>query len=267
MRVGIITGSGTYALPGLHGARDVLVATHFGDVEIAQGSWQGSDVLHIARHGAGHARLSSAVNHRANVSALKARGADCVIGLTVCGAVDPTLELGSLMIFDDLHFSSNRLPEGPLCTLFSEVGDPERGHWVYNGGPFCESLRELLGRGALASGYDFQSGGIYGHVDGPRFNTPAEIAALSACGVAAVSQTGGPETVLCGEAQLPFALVGYVTDYANGVRPQEPTSAETLLVLIERAREVFTALLETSLSLIAERGAPFEPVGTVLRSG
>ena len=34
----------------------------------------------------------------------------------------------------------------------------------------------------------------------------------------AVSQTAGPETVLAGEAELPFALVGYATDYANGVQ-------------------------------------------------
>jgi purine nucleoside phosphorylase len=266
MRVGIITGSGTYSLPGLDAVTDVLVSTRFGDVEVTEGGWGGVDVLHIARHGAGHARLSNAVNHRANISALLARGADCVIGLTVCGAVDPELELGSLMIFDDLHFSSNRLPDGSLCTLFDGVG-VERGHWVYNGSPFCEPLRELLASAALSSGAGFQAGGIYGHVDGPRFNTAAEIRQLAAAGVAAVSQTGGPEVVLCGEAQLPFALVGYVTDYANGVRPDEPTAPDALLALIERAREVFLGLLEESLALISAGSPQFEPVGTVLMSG
>jgi len=266
MRVGIVTGSGTYALPGLQEARSVPVPTRYGEVEVAEGLWHGVEVLHIARHGAGHARLSNAVNHRANVSALKALRADCVIGLTVCGAVDPMLELGSLMIFDDLLFSSNRLPDGALCTLFDEIGG-ERGHWVYSGSPFCEPLGELLASGALASGVNFQAGGVYGHVDGPRFNTPSEIAQLAAAGVAAVSQTGGPEVVLCGEAQIPFALVGYVTDYANGVRPDEPTAPEELLALIERARDVFLGLLEGSLALIAERSAKFEPVGTVIWSG
>ena len=41
---------------------------------------------------------------------------------------------------------------------------------------------------------------------------------LRQAGVTAVSQTAGPETVLAGEAVLPYALVGYATDYANGVR-------------------------------------------------
>jgi purine nucleoside phosphorylase len=265
MRVGIITGSGTYALPGFE-ATPVLTSTRFGEVEVNEGEWGGAEVLHIARHGAGHARLSSSVNHRANITALKQRGADCVIGLTVCGAVDPSLELGSLVIFDDLHFSANRLPDGSLCTLFDEVGAPERGHWVFHGGPFSERLSALLTQGALAAGAKFQTGGTYGHVDGPRFNTPAEIAALAASGVSVVSQTGGPETVLCGEAELPFALVGYVTDYANEVKPGDPTSVPLLIELIERARGVFVELLRQTLPLIAGSQAPIEPVGTVLRA-
>ncbi len=112
MRVGILTGSGTYALPGFESGQGVLITTPYGDVEVSEGRWHGVDVVHIARHGSGHARLSNTVNHRANVWAMRERGASCVIGLTACGAVDPDLELGSVVIFDDLYFISNRLPDG-----------------------------------------------------------------------------------------------------------------------------------------------------------
>ena len=37
---------------------------------------------------------------------------------------------------------------------------------------------------------------------------------MAAAGVACVSQTAGPEAVLAGEARLPFALMGFVTDHA-----------------------------------------------------
>ena len=48
---------------------------------------------------------------------------------------------------------------------------------------------------------------------------------LAASGVSAVSQTAGPETVLAGEAGIPYALLGFVTDYANGVSaPSRPPS-------------------------------------------
>lgn len=265
MRVGILTGSGTYSLPGFVTAQQVLVSTPFGDVELSEGVWGEVEVSHVARHGAGHARLSNLVNHRANVWALRERGAGCVIGLTACGAVDPDLELGSLVVFDDLHFASNRLPDGSLCTFFDEPGDPQRGHWVLHGGPYSEQLVELLTTAALDADLAVQGGGIYGHVDGPRFNTPAEIASLSACGVCAVSQTGGPETVLCGELELPFALVGFVTDHANEVVPGEPTPVTTLFELVGRSTGVFAALLREALPRIVSADPPPVAAGTVVR--
>lgn len=267
MAVGIITGSGAYTLPEFDSAQAVSVSTPFGQVELNEGEWGGVPVIHIARHGVGHERLSNLVNHRANVFALKSRGADVVIGLTACGACDPTLELGSLVIFDDLHFPSNRLPDGSLCTFFQNVGDPARAHWVLHGGPFSDGLVELLTQAATVAELSFQSGGAYGHVDGPRFNTPSEIAALAGCGVAAVSQTGGPETVLCGEVELPYALVGFVTDYANEVMPGEPTPVAALVALLGRAPEVFAALLREALPLIVAADPPPAAAGTVLRLG
>ena len=267
MRVGVITGSGTYTLPGFEAAQALSVTTPYGDVSVTEGEWCGVEVTHIARHGGGHERLSSLVNHRANVFALKSRGASSVIGLTACGAVDPTLELGSVVIFDDLHFVSNRLPDGSLCTFFDAVGDSMRGHWILHGGPFSERLIELLTVGAVAAELSFQAGGVYGHVDGPRFNTPVEIAQLADCGVSAVSQTGGPETVLCGELELPFALVGFVTDYANEVVPGEPTPVTTLAELMARAPTAFSGLLREVLPLIAAEESSPVAAGSMFRFG
>src|SRR5438477_6640124 len=183
MAVGIITGSGTYALPGFEGEESVSVETPFGSTSLTRGRYGGVEALHVSRHGAGHARLSNHVTHRANVWALKELGATTVIGCTACGGVDPTLELGSLIVFDDLHFTSNRLPDGSLCTFFSEPGDPRRGHWILHGGPFSQRARDALLAAAMRAGYPTWDGGTYGHVDGPRFNTPTEIAQLAACGV------------------------------------------------------------------------------------
>jgi purine nucleoside phosphorylase len=265
MRIGIITGSGTYALPGFDSAQAELVTTPFGDVWVNQGEWGGVEVAQVARHGAGHEWLSNLVNHRANVFALKKCGVSSVVGLTACGAVDPSLKLGSIVIFDDLYFPSNRLPDGTLCTYFQVAGDPLRGHWILHGGPFSESLIELLTAGAVAADLTFQAGGVYGHVDGPRFNTPVEVAQLAACGVAAISQTGGPETVLCGELELPYALVGFVTDYANEVAPGDPTAVTTLAELMRDAPKVFAELLRETLPLIAAEASPSEAAGTMFR--
>jgi 5'-methylthioadenosine phosphorylase len=261
MRVGVITGTGTYALPGFESASAETVATPFGDASVSRAGVGEIDLLHIARHGPGHARLSNHVTHRANVAALAALEADCVIGVTVCGAVDPSLPLGSLIVFDDLHFLQNRLADGSLCTLYDTPGEPARGHWIFEQ-PFSEELRAVLSEACRAVGAEFRDGGCYGHVDGPRFNTKAEIRSLAMAGVTAVSQTAGPETVLCAEAELPYALLGYATDHANGVK-DEATPISELLRLIGASSGVFEQALAAALPALAGR-KPALP-GTIYR--
>jgi 5'-methylthioadenosine phosphorylase len=261
MRIGIVTGSGTYALPGFDGEPHE-VETRFGPSRVSAGSFAGADVLHVSRHGEGHARLSSAVTHQANISALQELGADAILAVTVCGAADPSIELGSLIVFDDLHFLANRLPDGSVCTLHTEPGRAGRGHWIFDG-PFSEPLRAALLDAAHDVGHPVRDGGCYGHVDGPRFNTRTEIRMLANAGVTAVSQTAGPETVLAGEAEIPYALLGYATDYANGVKPDEPTPVEELVRLIGASTATFASVLASAVPRVAQ--ADLEPVGTHFR--
>ncbi len=265
MPVGIITGSGTYGLPGFTNAELIEVETPFGPASVTRGTFAGVEALHLSRHGEGHVRLSNHVTHRANIWALRELGARAVIGCTACGAVDPAVELGSLIVFDDLHFLSNRLPDGSLCTFFAEPGDPQRAHWILHGGPFSAGVRRALVAGAERAGHPARDGGTYGHVDGPRFNTPSEIAHLAGCGVVAVSQTGGPETVLSGELELPYALIGFATDYANEAQPGEPTPVSRLIELMGRSPAVFAAVLAEALADLDSSAPP--PAGTVYRFG
>lgn len=261
MSLGVITGSGTYALPNFEQAEEELAETPFGPALVTRGSFAGTEVLHLSRHGEGHVRLSNHVNHRANVWALRERGATAVVGCTACGAVDPGIELGELIIFDDLHFLVNRLPDGSVASFYGQEGDPQRGHWIYEE-PFSPEIRTALLAAAGAIGHKAHDGGCYGHVDGPRFNTRTEIRALAACGVTAVSQTAGPETALCGEAELPYALMGYATDYANGVSP-DPTPVEELIRLMGESPTLFAAVLAAALPSLAVGDIP--PTGTVYR--
>lgn len=262
MRIGILTGSGTYALPGIdtEGEPEV-VETRFGAVPVTSGRFAGVDVLHISRHRPGHELLSSAVTHQANISALKERGADAILSVTVCGSLDTSLSLGSLVVFDDLHFLANRLPDGSICTLYTEPGERGRGHWIYDR-PFSEPLRQALLAGANEAGFHVRDGGCYGHVDGPRFNTRTEIRQLQNCGVTVVSQTAGPETVLAGEAEIPYALLGYATDYANGVSSQA-TPVSELIRLISASGATFAETLTRAVPKIDAEA--LEPVGTHFR--
>jgi 5'-methylthioadenosine phosphorylase len=261
MPIGIITGSGTYALPGFESSGPESVTTEWGNALVSRGTFAGVEVLHVSRHHEGHRRLSNLVTHRANIAALAELGADGVLAVTVCGVVDPSIELGSLTCFDDLHFLANRLGDGELCTFYSEPGARRRGHWIFET-PFSDALRTALLEGGREAGVPIRDGGVYGHVDGPRFNTRPEIRSLAAVGVTHVSQTGGPETVLCGEVELPYALLGYATDYANGVQ-DEPTPVQTLLDMMAASTQTFASVLAAAVPRAA--AADLAPVGTVYR--
>ena len=258
----MLTGTGSYTLPGAGEGRHEQVITVHGDVPVTHLELGGVEVVHVSRHGEGHLRLSNQVSHKANIRALEQCGAEAIVAVTVCGAVDPSVPLGSLVVFDDIHFVSNRLPDGSLCTFHDRPGDTGRGHWIYED-PFSEGVRQALLAGCREAGVPARDGGCYGYVDGPRFNTRAEIRSLALAGVTAVSQTAGPETVLAGEVELPYALLGYATDYANGVK-DEATPVEELVRLIGASSEVFASVIAATLPALAAAEPPAPP-GVIYR--
>jgi 5'-methylthioadenosine phosphorylase len=132
-----------------------------------------------------------------------------------------------------------------LCTGYDTPGDPARGHWIFDQ-PFSASLRRSLITAARELGVPVREGGCYGHVDGPRFNSRTEVAELARAGVCAISQTGGPETVLAGELELPFALVGFVTDRANGVS-SAPEPMHALVARMDASTGIFASLIERAI--------------------
>jgi 5'-methylthioadenosine phosphorylase len=260
--IGIITGSGIYELSGGQGQESRVVQSRFGDTEVAifrVGSWT---VGGISRHGKRHHHLSHTVPHRANLMALEQLGARAVLATTVVGAVDPGIRLGQPILFDDLYFPENRLPSGEACTIFTEPGDARRGHFI--GSPFSPSLRRKMELSARGLGIEVVVGGVYAHTNGPRFESRAEIKALNAAGVAAVSQTCGPEAVLAGELELTYGLVGFPVNYATGVAELE--SKEDLDRLLSLSAKILPRIALRTVEVLEVGDLTFDH-GYVYRFG
>ena len=251
--LGIITGSGIYEFPG--DSETQLVENDFGQAKVAVsrvGPWT---VGSISRHQSGHRHLSHTIPHRANLTALKQLGARAVLATTAVGAVDPGVTLGRPILFDDLFFPANALPNGEACTIFTSPGDPERGHLIWTE-PFAPRLRRKLGLAAGELGFEVTSSGIYGHTSGPRFETRAEIRLLGAAGVTAVSQTCGPETVLAGELGISYALAGFPVNYATGVADHGPE--EELRRLLALSSEIMPRLVSRAAQILEEEDLVFD---------
>lgn len=250
--VGIITGSGIYELGAELGAR--VVETRFGKVEVSvfrAGPWT---VGSISRHQRNHRHLPHTIPHRANLLALWQLGARAVLATTVVGAVDPELHLGWPIVFDDIFFPTNLLPDGAECTVFTEPGDPDRGHLIWEE-PFAPRLRRKLELATKDLGLEATVGGVYGHTNGPRFESRAEIRWLGSAGVTAVSQTCGPEAVLAGELELPYALVGFPVNYATGISESRREELDQLLAL---SSEVLPRVLRRTAETLGNNDLAFD---------
>jgi 5'-methylthioadenosine phosphorylase len=79
--------------------------------------------------------------------------------------------------------------------------------------PTCPRLSGFAAQAARAAGADVSEGGTYLAMEGPQFSTKAESALYRQWGCDIIGMTAMPEAKLAREAELPYALVGMVTDY------------------------------------------------------
>lgn len=253
MTIGYLTGSGFYHLPGF---KSEITKTRFGEAHLLRGHTdRGDSVLLLPRHRSGHQLLPHQINHRANLLALQESGAEVVISCSICGVVNPDWPLAVPFLATDLYYPDNRLGDGSICTLFTEPGQKSRGHLIASS--LCNHAlnRQLAETLSATTTQPFQ--GCYAHVPGPRFDSRVEIAALRRAGVDFLSQTCGPEAILANELELPYALVGFGVDYANGVRVH-PTPVETLNANMQKAKTCFASLIDTLSARIEHSPPKFE---------
>lgn len=241
MTIALISGSGFYELPELSQAADQTFITPFGEIVYRQGVWRGQSLVFIARHGRRHSHLSHQVNHRAHLWACRELAVNAVIACSVVGVVNPELPLGQLLLPDELYFPDNRLPEGEACTVFNTPGATGRGHLIASA-HFNGALGHQLQAAAKTAGLPLSPQLTYGQVQGPRFNSRSEIKALRQAGVDIISQTLGPEAVLAGELELPYAALCFGVDYANGVQ-SEPTPLATLQANLQASKSQLIQVL------------------------
>src|SRR5215475_50880 len=100
--IGVIGGSGFYAMQGLTGAREVRIKTPFGDPSDAFviGTLEGKQVAFLARHALGHRILPTEINYRANIYAMKLLGVDRIISVSAVGSLKEDLRPGEFLVAD-----------------------------------------------------------------------------------------------------------------------------------------------------------------------
>ncbi|MEO6152084.1 MAG: S-methyl-5'-thioadenosine phosphorylase, partial [Croceibacterium sp.] len=205
--IGVIGGSGLHDLILLEDVQQLAVASPFGEPSgpVTMGHLGGVKVTFLARHGAGHVIAPNQVNYRANIDVLKRCGVTDVLAVSAVGALRDQPAPGEFIVIDqviDRTHGRERSFFGP--GIVAHVGMAE---------PVCARLSQLAADAAELAGATVKRGGCYVAIDGPQFSTRAESLLYQAWGGDVIGMTAMPEARLAREAELPYAVLGMVTDY------------------------------------------------------
>jgi 5'-methylthioadenosine phosphorylase len=207
LTIGIIGGSGLYAMDGLTDVREIAVETPFGAPSdaIVAGRLGATQLLFLPRHGRGHRLLPSELPFRANIWALKHLGAERVIAVSAVGSLREEIAPAHLVVPDQFLDRTR----GRIGTFF---GDGIVAHVAF-GDPVCPVLSRALVDGARRLNATVHAGGTYVCMEGPQFSTRAESELYRSWGASIIGMTNLQEAKLAREAELCFATLALATDY------------------------------------------------------
>jgi 5'-methylthioadenosine phosphorylase len=213
--IGIIGGSGLYALDALEDAQWIPVKSPFGEPsdEVLCGRIGQVQLRFLPRHGRGHKLAPGGVNSRANIDALKRAGATDILAISAVGSLTEDLPPGHFVTVDQFIDTTSRRESSFFGNGFvAHVGFAD---------PVCPRLSKLAAKAAAKAGGKASEGATYLAIEGPAFSTRAESRLYRQWGANVIGMTAMPEAKLAREAELPYALLAMVTDY-DAWREGEP---------------------------------------------
>ncbi len=228
----IIGGTGVYQLGGKGCRQDIK--TPYGTVRLYIQRADGGDIAFLPRHGEGHSLPPHRINYRANIKALKQLGVKRVLATAAVGSLNPSFPPGSLVVLDQfIDFTKTRAVtfyDGEEGVIHADMADP-----------YCPELISALEKKGKHTGAGIEGRGTYICVEGPRFETKAEIKYFRLIGGDMVGMTNVPEVVLARELGLCYSAVGIVTNWCNGM-VEKPISHHEIFEIMKRGRDKLTGL-------------------------
>jgi 5'-methylthioadenosine phosphorylase len=205
--IGIIGGSGLYAMQGLTDSKEIRIRTPFGDPSeaVVTGLLEGKRVAFLARHGRGHRILPTEINFRANIYALKLLGVDRVISVSAVGSLKEELAPGEFLVADQfVDRTKNR-----ISTFF---GGGLVAHVTFDK-PTCPQVSRVLADASVHCGVKAHRKGTYVCMEGPQFSTLSEAHVHRQLRFEVIGMTNVTEAKLAREAELCYATIAMITDY------------------------------------------------------
>jgi 5'-methylthioadenosine phosphorylase len=249
--IGIIGGSGLYAMPGLIGARAHRLDTPFGEPSDALivGELEGRRVAFLARHGRGHRLLPSELNFRANIYAMKALGVERILSVSAVGSLKEEHKPTDFVI-----------PDQFLDRTFARVGtffgEGIVAH-VGFGDPVCATVSAAFEQACTQVGVVGKRGGTYVCMEGPQFSTRAESNLYRSWGADVIGMTNLQEAKLAREAEICYATLAMVTDYDCWREGHDDVTIEQVVAVMQQNSDHAARVVKAAVAAMpTERSCP-----------
>ena len=259
-RVGVIGGSGLYAMPGLDQAEELRLDTPFGQPSdvLRLGNLQGMETVFLARHGRHHQLLPREVPYQANIWAMRQLNVRWLISVSAVGSLQDHLRPRDMVVPDQFIDRTQQRPQsffGDGCVAHVSLADP-----------FCSRLSELLAEAAesaMPAGQHLHRGGTYLCMEGPAFSTRAESMLYRSWGCSVIGMTNHTEARLAREAELAYASLSMVTDFDCWHNDHDAVSVEMVVGNL-KANAVATEPILSQLTLSLRDQRPSSEAHTAL---
>ena len=255
--IGIIGGSGLYAIEGLEDAEWRPVSSPWGATsdDILFGRIGPVGLRFLPRHGRGHRIAPGDIPVRANIDALKRAGCTDLIGVSSVGSLREELAPGRFVVVDQFIDRTVGRPA-------SFFGTGMVAH-VSLADPVCERLSAFAGAAVQAAGGKVTEGATYLAMEGPQFSTRAESEMYRQWGCDVIGMTAMPEARLAREAELPYALVGMVTDYDCWRENEQPVEVSEIVAQMAANGVIARSMIRALVAALPAERTP-SPIDTAL---
>lgn len=190
--------------------RTIEVGTPWGAAAIDLAVVDGAAVACVWRYGRGLDIASHRINYRANLWALRSLGVERVVSQNAIGSCNPELAPGAVVVSHDfIDFTHRR-----ANSFFDDTNAWVRIDLTE---PFCPEVRDALISSATPVFDRLADRGVFLCGEGPRFETPAEIAMFRQWGADIVGTPLVPEVLLAREAEMCFASIAPIINFATGL--------------------------------------------------
>lgn len=172
---------------------------------------------------------------------MKFLGVKKLIITNSCGAINPEIQPGDLVLIDDFI---SLVSDNPLFGINDDRLGPR---FVDMTQPYSQEIKDKFHSAAKSLNINLREG-VYGFFQGPYYETRAEIRAFGQMGCDLIGMSSVPETIAANHCGLEVAAISCVTNMATGLQDKKH-SHEHVVEIANRVSKTLILLIEKMISL------------------